>query len=104
MSRNAFSLIEMLVALAVAVAATTAVIAYVRAPRDRIAARACELRQAELQLRVEEYFRSRGQWPSSNLRELSSTTYTIPNCPITGEAFRFNASTQQIDSHGHIAP
>ncbi len=104
MRRDAFSLIEVLLSITIAVAATTAIISFVWAPRERIAARSCELRQAELQLRAEEYFRSRGQWPSSSLRELQSARTRFRFVPIDGMPYQFNRSTQQVESHGHAGP
>jgi prepilin-type N-terminal cleavage/methylation domain-containing protein len=104
MIRHAFSLIEMLLALTVMVAMTTAIAAYVCYPQNSIKGQACSLTQSEVQLRVEEYFRAQGRWPSSDLRELGNVGWTVPRCPIDGQPYRLDPTSGDVITHIHSNP
>lgn len=99
--RKAFSLVEILLAVAVMVAVTTVTIKYVMQPRDRISNNACQLGRSELQLRVDEYFRTNGRFPSTNLRELATGTSPLPICPVDGQAFQLDVRTGLVGTHVH---
>ncbi len=99
--RNAFSIIEMIVALVIVVVLTTATIAYVRQPRARISDQACQLGKSALQLRIDEYQRINGRLPSANLRELVSRSSPLPVCPVTGQPYQLDATSGLIRAHVH---
>ena len=99
--RNGFSLIEIVLALAILVVVTTATIAYVSQPRARISDQACQLGQSGLQLRVDEYLRINGRLPSTNLRELVTGTSPLPVCPVDGQAYQLDRSTGLVRVHSH---
>ncbi len=99
--RNAFSLIEMIVALAIVVVLTTATIAFVTQPRARISDQACQLGKSELQLRVDEYLRINGRLPSTNLRELVTRSSPLPVCPVDGQPYQLDRTTGLVRTHMH---
>ena len=99
--RKGFSLIEIIVALAIAVVLTTATIAYVQQPRARISDQACQLSKSQLQLRVDEYLRINGRWPSANLRELITGASPLPVCPVDGQAYQLDRTTGLVRVHSH---
>jgi prepilin-type N-terminal cleavage/methylation domain-containing protein len=99
--RNAFSIIEMIVALVIMVILTTATIAYVRQPRARVSDQACQLGKSELQLRVDEYLRINGRLPSANLRELVTRSSPLPVCPVNGQPYQLDQATGILRAHVH---
>ncbi len=99
--RDAFSILEMIVALVIVVVLTTATIAYVRQPRARISDQSCQLGKSELQLRVDEYLRINGRLPSVNLRELVTRTSPLPICPVDGQPYQLDRTTGLVRAHVH---
>jgi prepilin-type N-terminal cleavage/methylation domain-containing protein len=100
-ANRGFSLVEVVLALTIAVVLTTATIAFVKYPRDRISHQACLLGRNQLQLRVDEYLRTQGRLPSVNLRELETRTSPLPVCPVDGQAYRLDRATGMIQTHSH---
>jgi competence protein ComGC len=101
--RPAFTLIEMLLALTVMVTLSVAVIAFVRLPRSKASGQACELNRCQLQLFAEEYNRINGRWPSTNLRELGTSSYSVPTCPVDGRPYSLDRNGY-VQSHNHSNP
>lgn len=99
--RYAFSILEIIVALAIVVVLTTATIAFVTQPRARISDQACQLGKSELQLRVDEYSRINGRLPSANLRELATRSSPLPVCPVDSQPYQLDRATGLIQAHVH---
>lgn len=99
--RNAFSILELLLALTVMVVLVTTTVAFVSQPRAKISKQACRLGLSELQLRVDEYKRINGRLPSTNLRELITRTSPLPVCPFDGQPYQLDRATGLVTVHVH---
>jgi competence protein ComGC len=91
--RTGISLIEILLALAIAATVAAIGIEYLR-PADRHGKqRSCDLARQLLQNDAQRYLDRTGRLPSSDLRELRVPTYAgsvLPSCPASGDAYRLD--------------
>jgi prepilin-type N-terminal cleavage/methylation domain-containing protein len=90
-NQTAFTLIELIAALAIAASIAAISIQYLRPAGVTSQQRSCDLTRELLQSDAQRYQATLGRAPSANLSELANSQYSgtpLPRCPITGESYR----------------
>ncbi len=100
--RRGFSLLELL-----AVITLMGIVAVLTMPRlgvqsQRTKATGCDVQRGNIDVQAQLWFRNRGSWPSSDLKQIGSNSLYFPDglpvCPVDGTAYRFDAATGQVIS------
>jgi len=99
--RQGFSLLELLAVVTLIGIIASLLVPRIQASSDRAKEKSCDHNRTELNSAIERYGITNGNFPSA-LNDLNIPDYFpggIPTCPVTGNAYTINATTNRIDGH-----
>ncbi len=100
-SRQGFSLLELIIVVTIIGIIATLVMPRISASSDKANENTCYHNRAELNSALERYGITNGSFPSS-LNDLNTLDYFpggIPACPVTGNAYVLNTTTNRVEGH-----
>jgi prepilin-type N-terminal cleavage/methylation domain-containing protein len=101
---RAFSLTELMAALAIIAVLATLVVYSTSAKRLASKKAACEAIQGDIELQCELWRHNTGTWPATNLSDITgNTSYFptgVPACPYDGTAYTITTSGL-VSGHNH---
>ena len=102
--RFGMSLIEVILATAIAAGLAVILLRYLSAPSDRVLFQASELQRRELDILIVDYEVRHGHLPSRDLRELAATgaiERQLLQCPVDNLPFELDPRTGRVRPHAH---
>jgi len=101
-SRNqGFSLLELIIVVTIIGIIATLVMPRISASKDMAEEKSCYHNRTDLNSAIERYGITNGNFPSA-LNDLNVLDYFpegIPTCPVTGNAYTINGTTNRVDGH-----
>lgn len=101
----AFSLPELMAALAVIAVVAILVVPRVSTHRTAGDAAACHANKAEIEIQTRLWKRVNGSWPAANLSSIGSDLGYFPEglpvCPVDGSSYTIDTSTGLVVGHEH---
>jgi prepilin-type N-terminal cleavage/methylation domain-containing protein len=100
--RNAFTLLEIMLAVIIVATVATLGIAHVRKPAADAHQNACNVHRELLQGLATRYTEEQDAAPSRDLRELVGLDYlngTLPRCPSTAQAYELRSGVVACPTH-----
>lgn len=102
-NRSAFSLVELLAVVTILALIAALVLPRVSVNNDTAKIKTCVHNHTEINIAVEQYYLSNGGWPANDLSDIASDTNYfpngLPNCPMTGAAYRLDPTTHRVVGH-----
>jgi len=74
---------------------------------DQADVNACYVNKADIELKVELFYRDTGSWPVTNLSDMvPAATYEyfpegLPVCPVDGSSYTIDSGTHLVVGHDH---
>jgi prepilin-type N-terminal cleavage/methylation domain-containing protein len=93
--RNAFTLLEMILAVVIISAVAALSLQHLRPSGQVARQRSCDVTRQTLQNYADRYYSREGTWPSRDLREIAVPTYAgddLPLCPCEGGRYQMSGS------------
>jgi general secretion pathway protein G len=105
MVRRAFSLTELVAALAILGVLAALIVPRVVGHYESTNRAACFTNQAEIELQVKLWRRSSGSYPAANLNEIGANPAffpeSLPICPVDGSAYTIDTTSGLVIGHTH---
>jgi len=103
--RIAFSLMELMAALAILGVLAALVVPRVLGNTDKAKRAACLANRAEIELQVKLWQRNQDSYPAANLGDIGSNPAYFPQgmpvCPLDGTAYTINTTSGRVNDHTH---
>jgi len=103
--RTGFTLLELLATITI-----LGIIAAIVIPRFAISANqarsvSCKVQRSNVMVQIATFYLNTGKWPKSDLSDIGANIEYfpegLPNCPVDGSSYVFDAVKQTITGHGH---
>lgn len=103
--RTAFSLTELMAALAVLGVLSALIVPRVIAHSDASKRAACDTNQGEIELQVQLWRRNQGSLPAADLSNIGSNAAYFPSglpvCPVDGTPYTIDTTSGRVTGHTH---
>jgi general secretion pathway protein G len=103
-SRNAFSLMELMAAVAIVGVVATIIVVRATAGSTTSKSAACNAIKGDIEIQSELWMHNTGSWPATNLSNIGTDINYfptgVPACPVTGGAYTIDSSGRVV-GHNH---
>jgi general secretion pathway protein G len=105
LTRNAFSLTELMAALAILGVLAALIVPRVIGHKAASDHAACAANRADIELQVKLWRRNQGSYPSADLSNIGPNAAYFPSglpvCPVDGTPYTINTTSGGITGHSH---
>ena len=105
--RTAFSLLELLAVVTILGIIAALIVPRVNQGSDRAKEKTCLHNRAEINITIEQYYLNNNAWPANDLSDIGADLDYfpdgLPTCPVSGEAYRLDATTHRVVGHAGSA-